>query len=80
MTHNNTGRPEPVLSGAQSDTLSAAAQGGDGTGLGGRAMAKRVDRMIHLLEQAPGRTAGGLANSLNGTARNAATRAYFRTR
>ena len=54
LTHNNTGKPEPVLSGAQWDTLSAAAPGGDGAGLPGRDMAKRLDRMIHLLEQAPG--------------------------
>ena len=43
-------------------------------------MAKRLDRMIHLLEQAPGRTGGALAEGLNGTARSAVTRAYFRTR
>ena len=60
LTHNTTGRPEPILSGAQWD-MSPAAQGGDGIGLGGRAMAKRLDRMIHLLEQAPGRTGGAFA-------------------
>ena len=80
LTANNTGQPEAVLTGRQWDMISSAVTGGDGVGLGGRAMAKRLDRMIHLLEQAPGRTGGAFAEGINSTARGAVTRAYFRTR
>ena len=36
--------------------------------------------MIHLMERAPGQTAGGVGQALNGTARGAVQAAYFRTR
>jgi hypothetical protein len=80
LNMNGTGRPEPVLSGRQWDMISGAVAGGDGAALHSRAMAKKFDRMIHLLEQAPGRTAGGVGEALNGTARGAVQSAYFRTR
>ena len=41
---------------------------------------KKFDRMIHLLEQAPARTAGGVGGVINGSAHSAVQRAYFRTR
>ena len=80
LNMNGTGKPEPVLSGQQWDMLSSAASGGDGSAMPGRQMARKLNRMITLLEQAPGRTAGGLGEQLNGTARHARTSAYFRTR
>ena len=72
--------PEPVLTGGQWDTLSSAVAGGDGAGLGGRHVSRKLDRMIDLLERAPGRTAGGVGDALNSTARGAVQRAYSRTR
>jgi hypothetical protein len=60
--------------------ISGAVSGGDGAALHSRAMAKKFDRMIHLMERAPGQTAGGVGQALNGTARGAVQAAYFRTR
>lgn len=76
---NGTGRPEPVFTGRQWDTLSAAVAGGDGAGLGGRSD-RHLRRIGDLLEQAPERTGAHVGRALNGTARGAVQRAYSRTR
>lgn len=77
---NGTGRPEPVFTGRQWDMLSSAVAGGDGAGFGSRAMHRKFDRMIDLLEKAPGRTGGHVGAALNSTARGAVQRATTRTR
>lgn len=79
LNMNGTGRPEPVLSGAQWDAISSVANGSDG-GFGMAKAHKKFDRMIHLLEQAPARTAGGVGGVINGSAHDAVQRAFFRTR
>jgi hypothetical protein len=77
---NGTGRPEPVFTGRQWDTISAAVAGGDGAGLGGRSADRHLRRIGDLLEQAPARTGAHVGNALNSTARGAVQRAYTSTR
>jgi hypothetical protein len=79
LTHNGTGRPEPILTGAQWDSLSSVARAGEG-GFGMVKYHRQMERVIHLLERAPGRTAGGVAAGINGAAHSAVQAAYFRTR
>jgi hypothetical protein len=70
MVMNGTGRPEPVLSGAQWDALTSAASGGGD--LGGK-----LDRIAGLLAAGPRATASGLGDVLNGTARTASHRGRY---
>lgn len=78
LTLNNTGRPEPVFSPQQWDTLSRSVAGGDGGTV--RLHPKTVKELARAMDRSAGRTAAGVGGAINGAAHGAATRGRFRTR
>jgi hypothetical protein len=66
MAINNTGQPEPILTGDQWDMLSSASSGWD--------IGDKLDRIANLLAAQPRATASGVAGALNGTAQMASFR------
>jgi hypothetical protein len=69
MVRNDTGRPEPVLTGGQWDALTSAVAGND--------LGAKLDRIAGLLASLPHATGASLGDVLNGTARAASLRARY---
>jgi hypothetical protein len=78
LTLNSTGRPEPVFSPQQWDTLSRSVAGGDGGTV--RLHPKTVKELAKAMDRSAGRTAAGVGGAINGAAHGAVTRGRFRTR
>jgi hypothetical protein len=69
MVRNDTGRPEPVLTGGQWDRLTSAVAGND--------VCAKLDRIAGILASLPHATAAGVGDVINGTARAASLRARY---
>jgi SLT domain-containing protein/Flp pilus assembly pilin Flp len=76
LTYNGTGRPEAILT---PDQLSALGIGSPRTSRG-NSTEDYLAKMTELLRQAPNRTAAGFGDAMNGAARSAVQRGYYRVR
>lgn len=78
LTANMTGRPEPVFSPQQWDTLSRGTTGGDGGTV--RLHPRQFNNLVQALKDNASATSAGVGHQINGAAHGAATRGRFRTR
>jgi hypothetical protein len=78
LTLNSTGRPEPVFSPQQWDTLSRSVAGGDGGTV--RLHPRQFDNLVKALKDNAAVTAAGVGRQINGAAHGAVSRGRFRTR
>jgi hypothetical protein len=75
MVGNQTGGSERILSHGEEDALSRLAGG-----TGGSKVEALLGQVVRLLGDAPGKTAAGVGDAINGAARGAARRGQYTTR